>query len=63
MKKICKNYVGVSCVNGIYPQAQKEEYEERGVFIPKKCEDYWMYKGCEDCALYETKYCIHDKMS
>lgn len=63
MKKICKNYVGVSCVNGICPQAQKEEYEEHGVFIPKKCKDCWMYKGCEDCALYETKYCIHDKMS
>ena len=31
MKKICKNYVGVSCVNEIYPQAQKEEYEERGI--------------------------------
>ena len=46
MGKRCKDYVGVACVNGTCPQAQREEYEERGMFVPQKCDNCWMYRGC-----------------
>ena len=61
MGKRCKDYVGVACVNGTCPQARREEYEERGMFVPQKCDDCWMYRGCEDCALYGTEYCARDR--
>ena len=56
MKKHCKNYVGVSCVDGSCPRTIAEEHEEMA--IPKvTCEDCYYYKGCEDCALNGTEYC------
>ena len=53
----CKQYVGVACVDGSCPMALSEEYEERGMDVPKSCKDCWRYKGCEDCALSGTEYC------
>lgn len=53
----CKSYVGVSCVDGTCPIANMEEYEERCMDVLKKCKDCWLYKGCEDCALYGTEHC------
>ena len=29
MKERCRNYVGVACVDGSCPSANREEYEER----------------------------------
>ncbi len=55
--KICKDYVGVSCVDGTCPMAKAEEYEERCMDVVKKCSDCHYYKGCEDCALSGTEYC------
>lgn len=54
----CKAYVGVSCVDGSCPIANMEEYEERCVPLVKRCEDCFYYKGCEDCGLCDTEYCI-----
>lgn len=56
MKKRCKNYVGVSCIDGFCLRAIAEEHEE--MCIPKvTCGDCYCYKGCEDCALDGTEYC------
>ena len=55
--KICKNYVGLSCIDGTCPIANADEYEERGMDVVKKCSDCYRYKGCEDCASYDPKYC------
>ena len=55
--KVCKNYVGVACVDGTCPAAQIEEYAERCIPIVKKCSDCFYYRGCEDCALHDTEYC------
>ena len=58
--KHCKNYVGVSCVDGSCPIAnaeEREEREERCMDVIRKCKDCWMYKGCEDCGLNGTEYC------
>lgn len=55
--KRCKDYVGLACVDGCCPKANAEEHEERCMNVIKKCDDYFCYKGCEDCALADTKYC------
>jgi hypothetical protein len=57
MDKKCEGYVGVACVDGTCPMANCEEYEERGMDVPRGCEYCWYYKGCEDCALADTEYC------
>lgn len=57
MTKRCKDYVGVSCVDGSCPVANAEEYEERCMDVVKDCNDCHYYKGCEDCALDGTEYC------
>lgn len=54
---MCKDYVGVACVDGSCPKANAEEYAERGMDVIRNCIDCCYYKGCEDCALYNTKYC------
>lgn len=54
----CKNYVGVTCVNGGCPMALAEEYAECCMPIIRDCEDYPFNNGCEDCALSETEYCV-----
>ena len=55
--KICGQYVGVACVNGSCPIANADTYAEYGMDVIRRCEDCWMRKGCEDCALYGTDYC------
>lgn len=57
MDKICKRYVGVSCVDGSCPIANIEKYMEYNIPTITKCKNCYMYKGCEDCALYGTEYC------
>lgn len=56
-EKRCKDYVGVACVDGTCPVANREEYEERCYPVTKNCRECWLYKGCEDCALAGTEYC------
>ena len=55
--KTCPGYVGVSCVDGSCPKARLEDYEERGMNVPKSCKDCWYNFGCEDCAFDGTQYC------
>ncbi len=57
-KKICEGYVGVACVDGTCPKANSEEYAERGMDVIRNCSECCYYKGCEDCALLDTKYCV-----
>lgn len=56
--KRCKGYVGLACVDGSCPIANMEEYEERCMDVITKCDNCFYYKGCNDCALLGTEYCI-----
>lgn len=58
MKERCRNYVGVAYVDGSCPSANREEYEERYMPVIKGCSDCFYYRGCVDCALADTQYCI-----
>ena len=53
----CKNYVGVSCVDGSCPIANMDDYYETHIPSDKDCKECYRNKGCEDCALFDTKYC------
>ena len=53
----CKSYVGVACIDGSCPIAQRGDHELMSIPVLYKCEDCWMYKGCEDCALEGTEMC------
>lgn len=56
----CVNYVGETCVNGSCPNALANEYPEYG-HEQCTCEEFGYYKGCNDCALYGTEMCTHEK--
>lgn len=45
----CKQYCGVTCINGACPIANIDEYIERDYPVVRKCDDCIYYKGCEDC--------------
>lgn len=47
----CPDYVGVACVDGTCPKANREKYEERGVPVIASCRGCFYYEGCKDCAL------------
>lgn len=53
----CGAYVGVACVDGSCPTANKDEYIERGMDVVWSCRECSFYKGCVDCALSGTQYC------
>lgn len=55
--KVCRSYVGVSCVDGTCPKANAEEYAERCMDVITKCSECPSYEGCDDCALFGTEYC------
>ncbi len=57
MEKRCRDYVGVTCVDGGCPIALADEYAERDMDVVRDCEGCIYYKGCEDCALCGTEYC------
>lgn len=56
----CKNYCGLSCVNGSCPRALREEYEDMVMPGIYSCDECGYYKGCEDCAFDGTAYCSHE---
>lgn len=47
--KYCPDYVGLACVDGTCPIANREEREERCMDTASECRGCWLYKGCEDC--------------
>lgn len=47
----------MACVDGSCSKANAEEYAERDMDVVKNCNECHYYKGCEDCALADTKYC------
>ena len=55
--KRCPDYVGVSCIDGSCPIANREKYEEYGIPVINDCEDCHRYKGCKDCGLADTEDC------
>ena len=57
----CPGYIGLACVNGTCPIANKEEYIEYGVPVPSSCGMCSSYKGCEDCMCYDTDMCSFGK--
>ena len=54
----CKGYCGVSCVDGTCPQANREEYAERGYDLVNNCNECYYNNGCEDCYFSGTDMCI-----
>ena len=54
----CKGYCGVSCVDGTCPQANREEYAERGYDLVNNCNECHYNNGCEDCYFSGTDMCI-----
>ncbi len=59
----CKNYVGVTCVNGTCPNALAEEYPEYG-YEKVSCEECGFYKGCNDCIFFDGLSCeIEEKLA
>lgn len=59
MKKseICKDFVGVACIDGTCPKAHIDEYIEWDIPVIKNCCDCLFYEGCEGCALFGTEHC------
>ena len=51
--EICKNYVGVACIDGSCPKANIDKYIKYGMDVIRKCEDCTYYNGCEDCVYPE----------
>ena len=45
----CKEYCGVSCIDGSCPVANIDEYIERDYPVIRDCSECHYYKGCEDC--------------
>lgn len=67
-KPICKQYVGITCVNGYCPNALSNYDMERDddayawahLDKPIKCTECIYNNGCEDCALWNTQECSHE---
>lgn len=59
MGEICGRYVGLACVDGSCPVANMEDIAERGMDVVRSCRDCHLYRGCEDCALVGTEYCVN----
>ena len=57
----CPDYVGVACVDGTCPIANREEYAERCMPVISCCRDCFYYKGCEDCAISDDCDRMEDK--
>lgn len=56
--KICPAYLGLACIDGSCPIANRDEYAERGYYIVSDCSQCNFYKGCEDCYFAGTKDCL-----
>ena len=41
----CPQYVGVACVDGTCPVANREEYEERGIPVTKRLPGLLLLRG------------------
>lgn len=54
----CKRYCGITCINGLCPIANRDEYMERGYDIVHNCDECGWYNGCEDCYFNGTDMCI-----
>lgn len=49
MKKRCKHFTSIRCINGNCPIALSEEYEERGMDVIRDCDDCVESGLCKDC--------------
>lgn len=58
--KMCRGYVGVTCINGNCPNALREDYPD---FYPKKikCSECFYNLQCEDCSFADTEYCLKEE--
>lgn len=54
-RRICPNYVGVTCIDGSCPRANIEKYIEYDIPYPKNCKECGYYYGCEDCYFYDNE--------
>ncbi len=62
-RKICIGYCGITCVDGTCPKAKREEYAERGYDVVHDCQECHYYKGCDDCAFYDTDLCADPELA
>lgn len=53
----CIHYCGVACMDGSCPQANRAEYEERGIPFVERCDECPEYRGCKDCCWYGEDEC------
>ena len=60
-QKICHEYLGVACIDGTCPIANRQEYEERCIPTIRNCKECFYYEGCEDCYNKGTDYCPKDE--
>lgn len=54
--KICKGYVGLTCIDGNCPNALADEFPELG-YKHTTCQECFYYQGCSYCAMSGTEYC------
>lgn len=58
MTDYCVGYCGVACVSGHCPNATDlDEWHPRRV----RCDECWLYKGCEDCYFEGTDCCLKER--
>ena len=55
MKNNC--WVGLRCIDGSCPVANREEYEERGYDVVRSCADCPEERKCEICYFEGTPDC------
>lgn len=53
----CPDYVGVACVDGTCPIANREEYAMRDMPVFSSCRNCFYYEGCKDCMFSDTDDC------
>lgn len=60
---MCKEYVGIACIDGSCPVANNEEYCRMGEDTVSSCADCWLHRGCEDCMREDCVFCGNTKPS
>lgn len=56
-RKMCADYVGITCIDGTCPKANIDEYMERDYDVVRECYDCSHYYGCEECYWYRDDQC------
>lgn len=55
--KVCKSYIGRTCIDGNCPIALAAEYAEVGMDVTRSCKECIYYEGCKDCISPDLGCC------